>query len=86
MRSLTAERRANRGREGGEKKKRERKGEKGEIRKVPYMSALLRTGVAIFIGVSLIISYLIKKEEWPALFSWLLAAYRKKLKEETSIV
>ena len=62
MRSLTAERRANRGREGGEEKERERKGEKEKMKKVPCMSAHLRNadcsppqaqpaaGVAIFLG------------------------------------
>ena len=48
MRSLTAERRANRGREGGEEKERERdrerkkKREKEKMKKVPCMSAHLR--------------------------------------------
>jgi hypothetical protein len=41
--SLTAERRANRGREGGEEKERERKGDKEKMKKVPCMSAHLRT-------------------------------------------
>ena len=64
MRSLTAERRANRGREGGEEKERERerKGEKEKMKKVPCMSAHLSNadcsppqaqpaaGVAIFFG------------------------------------
>jgi hypothetical protein len=44
LRSLTAERRAKRGREGGEEseeKERERKGEKEKIKKVPCVSAHL---------------------------------------------
>jgi hypothetical protein len=75
MRSLTAERRANRGREGGEEKERE-KGEREKIKKkkVSFMSAHLRT--ADCSQASLLWgefnNFPIKKNEWPARFSWLL--------------
>jgi hypothetical protein len=53
MRSLTAERRANRGREGGEKKEREKRREReNEEEGTLYVCAFAQSGpgVAIFLG------------------------------------